>query len=177
MITLQWVGWWNLLAYNIWADSWAVVRDTVYILIGCLLLFVAEKWIPLSSIDYEMALEWAKGVPPTFSIPRKLTNYLKSYIHQLAFLFFWVGAWTVFDEYFTRSFIRDLCYVICPIPFVFISQEILSRESLCWLFLSYERWKKPHSYVYPDDERKVPLDPENAPLPVQDPSIIRFGSS
>lgn len=177
LITVQWVGWWNLLAYNIWADSWAVVRDTVYILVGCVMLFVAEKWIPLSSIETDMAEEWAHEVPKTFSIPRKLTNYLKSYIHFLAFLFFWVGAWTVFDEYFPRTTIRDICYVLFPIPLIFISQEVLSRESLCWYFLKYNEYKKtsssPYIYIDKENEKSELETDESSPL-AKDNGVLNF---
>jgi len=176
LISLQWVGWWNLLAYNIWPDSFGVVRDTVYISIGILLLYIAEKYVPLGSIDEARENEWALGIPRSFSWSRKLTNYLISYLHFLAFLFFWVGAWTVFDEYVTATSYRDYLYLILPTPVLYFSQEVMSRESLCWMFLKYKRWNNGQKQSYSNGEDKALLKAESSPNDI-DPSILKYDYS
>jgi len=145
LITLQWLGAWNLLT-QVWPSNLYWARDTIYVVIGCIMLFLAEKWVPLSDIDEDRAEAWGRGVPETFEWKRKLKHFILSEIHFVAFLFFWVGSWTILDEYmFPWSLPRELIYIALPVIILLICQECFSLESLYWMCVKHVSEEEPLS--------------------------------
>jgi len=137
LITLQWLGCWNLMTLY-WPERLLVVRDWIYVVIGCIMLFICEKWIPLASIDEMKSDAWEEGVPATFQWKRKFKHYMHSHIHFVAFLFFWTGSYTLLDErLWPWSLWREIAYILIPAVILFFTQEFLSRESLYWICVRY----------------------------------------
>lgn len=48
-----------------WPENLYPIRDAIYVTIGCIMLFIAEKWIPLSEIDERKSAAWEKGIIST----------------------------------------------------------------------------------------------------------------
>lgn len=67
LFLLTWLRCWNLMT-SFWPHRLQLLRDLIYVFIGCVMLFVAEKWIPLADIDEERSDAWAKGISPFFSL-------------------------------------------------------------------------------------------------------------
>jgi len=135
--TVLWVGWWNLLAY--WAWPWPethfVLRDVLYMVLGTSLKVIGVVWFPEDDISNDILNEWQEGIP-AFGWRRKFRQFFTRYLHFLAFLFAWVGFWNVFDLYIHNCgycWEREIWYITFPLILLFISQEVLSKDTLYWL--------------------------------------------
>eukprot|EP01127_Copromyxa_protea_P022197 TRINITY_DN786_c0_g1_i1.p1 TRINITY_DN786_c0_g1~~TRINITY_DN786_c0_g1_i1.p1 ORF type:complete len:201 (+),score=11.14 TRINITY_DN786_c0_g1_i1:1129-1731(+) len=144
--TAMWVGWWNLLAYWVWPwnVNHYVARDIVYFLMGALLKFIGVVWLPEEDLPHVVAAEWKNGMPESYGWGRKLYCYSVRSLHFFAFLFMWAGAWNFFDVYLHNCgycWEREIWYITIPAILLFFTQEVLSRESLYWIFARYNGWR------------------------------------
>jgi len=139
--TVMWIGWWNILDGWFWpwrsGENDIILRDFLYIIMGVTLKFIGVLWFPEEEITHGTVVAWQLGMPRAFSWNRKIRNFGISYLHFVAFLLTWVGMWNIFDIYIyfcNYCWQRDLVFLLLPPILLFFFQEVLSMESLYWLF-------------------------------------------
>eukprot|EP01125_Pyxidicula_operculata_P011432 TRINITY_DN3745_c0_g1_i3.p1 TRINITY_DN3745_c0_g1~~TRINITY_DN3745_c0_g1_i3.p1 ORF type:complete len:199 (+),score=24.51 TRINITY_DN3745_c0_g1_i3:359-955(+) len=134
--TFQWVGWWDVLTEYLWPFpeiNWA--RDIVFICLGLFLITLSTLFFGLETITDDMQEAWEKGLPTSFDWGRKLRNYCKKLLNFLGFLLAWVGCWDIFDVYsFSDTIYRDVVFLVVPLVVGFVTEEILSTESLYYIY-------------------------------------------
>jgi len=77
---------------------------------------------------------WNNGLPKSFGFLRKFKKFAREMLNFLGFLFVWVGAWDFLDNnIWPDSPLRDLLYIIIPMPIAFFLEEVLAAESLYYV--------------------------------------------
>jgi len=119
-----------------------VQRDVLYIILGSALKLVGLVYCPEEEIIDHIRHEWHNGVPHHFGWRRKLKQFFTRQVHFLAFLFAWVGLWNVFDLYVYNCgycWQREIFYIFVPLVLLFISQEVLTEDTMYWFLAKSER--------------------------------------
>lgn len=156
-IVLQNLGWWNIALY-VWPEDLYLVRDIFYCVLGVVAQALVEKYIDTKNSNELARLAWENGLPQGFDWKRKISFYIIYQFEQMAFLIFWVGMWEVLDaRIWEITMQRDMLYFFVAIPPLFICQECLSRESLCWIAAHLQLYRK--KVEREKDTVKMPLEP------------------
>jgi len=118
-----------------WEAEHYVARDLVYIFLGVALKFGGVIWFPEEAIPGDIQSAWSQEFPP-FGWSRKLRQFFIRNLHFVAFMFTWVGSWDTFDLYLYHCgycWRREIWYITVPMLLLFVSQEVLSKDTLYWI--------------------------------------------